>query len=212
MNRNLITHSQPGFIKSPQFLDPVMRPVASDDVLRPKLEAFISSSYKQVFNAKLKNYLPNLVAATSVNDEIQAAFGYCDAGRKSLFLESYLDKPIETLLSQRLGCPIKRQKIVEVGNLSITRNTNSVKIMRDIASHLQSFGYEWIVCTATRYLRMLFIKSGSRPIAIAQASQSKVNQDGTDWGNYYATPTEILVGNINQSLSLIEQKIACGRP
>ena len=188
-----------------------MRPVASNDALRPKLEAFISSTYKNVFNARLKNYLPNLVAATSASNQIRAAFGYCDAAQGSLFLESYIDKPIESLLSERLGYSIERHKIVEVGNLSITKNTNSVKTMRDIASYLQGLEYEWIVCTATRYLRVLFIKSGSRPMTIAQASRSKVSNDGTDWGNYYVTTPEILVGNIDQSLSLIEHKMTSCR-
>ena len=83
--------------------------------------------------------------------------------------------------------------------------------MRDIASYLQGLGYKWIVCTATRYLRVLFLKPGSKPISIAQASISNVTEDGTDWGNYYVTTPEILVGNIDQSITLIKQKITSGR-
>ena len=199
------------FRKAPLCLDPVMRPVTSDDLIRPELERFISSAYKNIFNAKLNSFLPNLVASTLADDEIYTAFGYCDAAQSPLFLESYLDTPIEKLLSQKLGYSIERHQIVEVGNLSISKCVDSVKTMRDIAIYLRNLGYEWIVCTATRYLRMLFLKSGSRPTSIAQAPNSKVTNDGTDWGNYYVTAPEILVGNIDQSIILIEQKIASSR-
>lgn len=208
MNYHLAMHNQLPFKNTPLFLDSVLRPVANDDLIRPKLENFISSTYKSIFNARLKTFLPDLVAATTANDEIRAAFGYCDATQDSLFLESYLDSPVETVLSQRVGYTVQRHHIVEVGNLSITKSVDSVKIMRDIAGYLQGLGYEWIVCTATRYLKLLFLKSGTKPISIAKAHISKVTNDGTDWGNYYVTAPEILVGNIDQSITLIEQKIA----
>ena len=211
MNQNLVTNMLPCFENAPVVGDPVMRPVTNGDLLRPKLEHFISSTYKNIFNATLKSFLPNLVAATSEDDKITAAFGYCDAAQGPLFLECYLERPIEDLLCESLGYAVKRQQIVEVGNLSIAKCANSVKALRDIASYLQSLGYDWIVCTATRYLRVLFLKSGSRPISIAQASSSNVVSDGTDWGNYYVTIPEILVGNISQSISLIEKKLTTGR-
>ncbi len=211
MRHDLLMHNQLGTNNTPAFLNPVMRPVAYDDEIRQKLERFISSTYKSVFNATLKCFLPNLVAATLSNGEIRSAFGYCDASQDRLFLESYLDGPIESLLSQKAGQCVPRNKIVEVGNLSIDKNANSVSTIRDIACYLQKLGYEWIVCTATRYLRVLFLKSGSRPISIARASISRVSADGTDWGNYYLTVPEILGGNIEKSILMIEQNIASSR-
>ena len=155
----------------------------------------------------MNSFLPNLVASTAINGQIRAAFGYRDTTRGPLFLECYLDQPVERMLSDRLGDTVKRRQIVEVGNLSIAKPGHSMTTMRDIARFLQGLGYEWIVCTATRYLRILFIKSGSKPIPIAQACVSGVVDDGTDWGNYYVTAPEILAGNISESISLIETKL-----
>ena len=207
MNPTLALHDQVEFKNHPVFLEPVMRPVAKDDAFRPSLEEFIRSSYETIFNAKLKGFLPQLVAAYTEDDQIQAAFGYSDADRNSLFLESYIDEPIDALLTRRLNRTVPRSKIVEVGNLSIDRSANSIESMRDIARYLQSLGYEWIVCTATRYLRLLFLKSGAKPITIAQASPKRVNNDGTNWGNYYATRPAILVGHVDRSIHQIEQKL-----
>ena len=206
MNQNLAIN--PTMAHSFLLTDPVMRPIANDDSSRASLETFVRHSYKKIFNAQLNSFLPNLVASTTSDDQIWAAFGYADAGQGKLFLENYLDDPIEKLVSKKIGKNIQRKKIVEVGNLSITHMADSVKTMRDIAGYLQSLGYEWIVCTATRYLRLLFLKSGAKPVSIAQAPKSRVSEDGSEWGSYYVTAPEILIGNVNQSVSLIEQKLA----
>ena len=189
--------------------NPVMRPIENDDISRTSLEGLIRDSYKKIFNAQLNSFLPNLVASTTIDDQIWAAFGYADAGQGKLFLENYLDDPIEELVSKKIGENIQRNKIVEVGNLFINHMADPIKTMRDVASYLQSLGYKWIVCTATRYLRLLFLKSGAEPVSIAQAPRSRVINDGSEWGTYYVTAPEILVGNINQNVTLIKQSLAC---
>ena len=207
MNLSPVITKQQAMPNSCTLNQPVLRPVAADDILRSSLEDFITGTYQQFFNAELNSFLPNLVAATTANDEIQAAFGYSDAGEDRLFLENYIDQPVDLILSKKLDKKIQRKKIVEVGNLAITDMTESISFLREIARYLQGLGYEWIICTATRYLRLLFLRSGCKPLSIATASVSRVKDDGTDWGSYYATAPEVLVGNVNQSIYLIEQKL-----
>ena len=183
---------------------PVLRPVARDDLLRNELENFIFNAYQKSFDARLKSFLPNLVASSDADDYICAAFGYSVAAENRLFLESYLDQPIDRLLSKKLHQNIQRKHIVEVGNLVIGETADSVGFLRDIANYLQGLGYEWIVCTATRCLRLLFLRAGARPISIGNALMTRVQDEGTNWGNYYVTAPEILAGNVRQSIALID--------
>lgn len=48
----------------------------------------------------------------------KAALGYRRAEAQAMFLETYLDRPIEAELSEIFGRPIPRRNIVEIGNLA----------------------------------------------------------------------------------------------
>lgn len=211
MSTNILTLEPTEKFVSTILSAPVLRPVARDSLFRNEVENFILNAYKKNFDARLRSFLPNLVASSDADDYIGAAFGYSDAADNRLFLETYLDQPIDHMLSKKTNQNIQRKHIVEVGNLAISESTDSVTFLRDIASYLQDLGYEWIVCTATRYLRLLFLRAGTRPLSIGCASMTKVQDDGTDWGSYYATVPEILVGNVRQSIAQINQKVAVNR-
>lgn len=62
------------------------------------------------------------------NGELQAASGVQIASHGALYLENYLDNPIETLLTARLMQPVSRNTIVEIGNFA-ARDGASARIM-----------------------------------------------------------------------------------
>ena len=82
----------------------------------------------------------------------QAVVGFRTAGAAPLFLERYLDRPVETVLSERLGRPIPRSRIVELGDHASHRPTATVALWREAAVALAGQA-DFAVAVLTRQLR-----------------------------------------------------------
>lgn len=87
---------------------------------RPQVEAFIRDVYLRRYGAVVRSFMPVLVA---LHDEtgIVAAAGYRSADQSPLFLERYLDAPVETLVARAQDATPDRATIVEVGHLASAR-------------------------------------------------------------------------------------------
>src|SRR5688572_8230358 len=70
---------------------------------RPRVEAFIRSVYARCYRARLRSFAPTL-AAWEDRGEVLAAAGYRSAV-DPLFLERYLDRPIEEALAPSHSLP-----------------------------------------------------------------------------------------------------------
>jgi hypothetical protein len=88
----------------------------TDDPGRSEVEAFIRRIYADRYGAELECFAPVLVSLCD-EDGLVAAAGYRDASRGRLFLERYLDAPVESLLATQAGAAPRRGGIVEVGHL-----------------------------------------------------------------------------------------------
>jgi hypothetical protein len=62
--------------------------------------------------------MPWLIGLYDANGELKAASGVHIASQGSLYLEKYLDSPIEVTLSSRLSQSVSRAAIVEIGNFA----------------------------------------------------------------------------------------------
>ena len=81
--------------------------------MRSSLEARIRSGFGQHFNACIEGFMPDLAVyehATGASGVI----GIRGAGEEPLFLESYLDLPVETVVQLTSGDCADRGEIVEV--------------------------------------------------------------------------------------------------
>ena len=90
-----------------------------DDEGRKKLECFVHDTFKRAYGANVQHFLPRLMSLTNSQNDLIAAVGFHAAQDESLFLEQYLDKPIEAAIGEKLGCNVQRHRIMEVGNLAI---------------------------------------------------------------------------------------------
>jgi len=82
---------------------------------------FIARAYRRVFDAQLHSFYPSLISLHGTADELNGAAGARYAEGQDLFLEQYLPVPVETQISRLAGRRISRDRIVELGNLSVTR-------------------------------------------------------------------------------------------
>lgn len=162
-------------------------------------EAFIADIFRRHYGARVASFAPNLMLLER-DGEIAAAAGWRSAASEQLFLENYLDQPIEAVVSRLAGHPVERERIVEVGNLAAEIRGGSVDIILHLAAHLSRLGYEWVTFTATSKLIGIFQRLGLPPLALAPADPQRLGAQAADWGTYYASNPVVVAGRIRLAL------------
>jgi hypothetical protein len=78
--------------------------------------------------------------------KVLAALGLRSAKDETLFLESYLDKPIENILAEKASRPIDRNRIIEIGSLASSHGGGARALIITLTAYLS--GASWAVFTA----------------------------------------------------------------
>lgn len=166
---------------------------------RARAETFIADIFQRHYDAELSSFAPNLMLLEK-DERIAAVAGWRCAGTESLFLENYLDVPIETAVSRLAGKPVDRLRIVEVGNLAAEVRGGGVEVILTLAAHLDRLGFEWVVFTATSELIGIFRRLGLPPLALASADPDRLGEEARMWGSYYTTHPVVVAGRIRLAL------------
>lgn len=172
---------------------------------RPEAESFIRKVFAEHYGAEVTNFAPNLMLLEH-DRQIVAAAGWRSAATDTLFLESYLDMPIEAAMAKLADQPVQRDRIVEVGNLAAERNGSSLHVILNLAEHLDRQGYEWVVFTATSELIGIFSRLGLPLLALAPADPRRLGEAAKCWGSYYDTQPVIVAGRIRLALERAGQR------
>jgi hypothetical protein len=165
---------------------------------RDELQAFIRHCFDVAHGARIAHFMPRLFSLHERNGGRIAAFGLRAAGCESLFLESYLDMPIEAQLHARFGKVVRREDIVEVGNLSATHAGATRWLIVAISLLLRQEGYRWIAFTATSVVRNALQRLGLTPHELGSATLARlpVELQG-DWGDYYQQSPAVMTGDLD---------------
>jgi hypothetical protein len=169
--------------------------IAAEPAARAALEGFIAERFWTSHGARIADYCSHLLGVRDASGRLRAAAGFTPAAGRSLFLERYLDKPVEAVLREAAGEPVSRAEIVEVGNLAAGPGLGRVLIPA-IGAHLHREGYRWVVFTATRELRNAFRRLQLQPLRLAAAPPSRLPDGGRSWGTYYAHDPSVMAGPI----------------
>jgi hypothetical protein len=162
---------------------------------RPSLEAFIAARFAKAYGAQLTHYCRHLVGLRRADDGWRAAVGYTAAREGPLFLEHYLDVPVERAIAAVASRTIRREEVVEVGNLAATSPGAAREIIQAMAAYLPRAGFRWVTFTATRELRNTFARLRLGLASLGSADARRVPGEGTGWGDYYAhDPRVVFVG------------------
>lgn len=160
---------------------------------REEVEAFIAKVFANAYGANIQHFMPQLVSLRDENNTLVAAFGLRQAHTERLFLEQYLDVPVETLLSSRLGRPYGREQITEIGNLAVANPRNAGALIASVIHYSLISGVEWCVCTAHHTLQNALIKSGREVIALQIADKNRLPaSELANWGSYYQHAPQIV--------------------
>jgi hypothetical protein len=122
--------------------------------------------------------------------------GYTLAGPEPLFLEQYLDQPIQSALTERVGVSVRREEIVEAGNLAAAGAGDARQIIARMTVLLHRLGRSWVVLTLTKALLNSFARLDIHPIAIARADPARLPDGGATWGTYYASDPRVMAASI----------------
>ncbi|MDO8812720.1 MAG: thermostable hemolysin [Gallionella sp.] len=160
---------------------------------RAEIEQFISNVFYQAYGAKIRRFKPCLMSLRDRDNKLVAACGFRSAALEPLFLETYLNQPIEAVLSERAGLPVRRNDIVEVGNLSVAGPGMARYLIASIVTQLHATSKQWAVFTVVPVLRNAFIKMGLNPLILCNADMSRLTpEEQTEWGSYYEQKPQIM--------------------
>lgn len=165
---------------------------------RVEVECFIAQAFDRHYAARIAHFMPELVALRR-DGQIEAAAGCRSAAEAPLFLEQYLDAPIEACISQLAGHPTARSGIVELGQLAASRPGAGIALMLRLAHHLSSRGHAWVVFTATAELRGIFVRLGLPLFALAEAAPERLGDQAAAWGRYYEHRPLVVCASLNEA-------------
>ena len=163
---------------------------------RPTFEAFIQQRFRKAHGADIRHFMPELFGLSDESSTLCAVVGVRPAGTGELFLERYLDDPIDPLISAAAGCPVDRASIVEVGNLAAS-DTGSARLSIIAITYLLAMGgLEWVAFTGNIGLVNSFHRLGLKPVTLCAADPERLGEDRHSWGSYYESKPWVHVGNI----------------
>lgn len=160
---------------------------------RQEVEDFIAMVFKQVYGAEITRFMPQLVALRDSNGVLMAAFGLRNAAAEPLFLEQYLDEPIEQLMSRQLQRTIYREEITCIGNLAVANPRNAGVLIAHVIQQSLDMQLPWGVATAHHSLQNGLIKAGRDLTPLAMAHPERLpEQERAKWGRYYNQTPQIV--------------------
>ncbi len=170
------------------------------------LQTLIQDRYRAVHGAIPAGDYPNYCSVGPSNAPF-AALGYRMAGAQPLFLECYLDRPVEQVVSERLGRQVDRQRIVEIGDHASRRPAATLILWHDAARSLAGQA-EIAVAVLTRSVRDMLERLGVPLIELAPARIEAVGTAAAQWGRYYDAMPIVCAGDIGTGLAALSGKPA----
>jgi len=160
---------------------------------RAEVEQFIHGIFYQACGARVRFFLPILMSLRDLDGKLIAACGIRSAGAERLFLENYLDEPVESLLFKQTGSPVLRSDIVEIGNYSVAELGTSRMLIDAIFDQLHATSKQWAVFTAIQLVRNALIRQNIFPRVLGDADISHLPpEEQSEWGSYYEQKPQVM--------------------
>ena len=166
------------------------------DEQRSVFESFIQQRFRKAHGADIRHFMPELFGMNDACGTLCAVAGVRLAGAHPLFLEGYLDEPIDPLISATADRTVERSAIVEVGNLAAADTGSARMSIIALTYVLAMGGLEWVAFTGNVGLVNSFHRLGLKPITLCAADPARLGDDRDSWGSYYESKPWVHVGNI----------------
>jgi hypothetical protein len=183
------------------ILEPAVKPLGlvahgPFSLQRARLEEFVRREFFTHFGARIRHFMPELLAVHGHDGSIRAVVGCRAAAAERLFLETYTREPIELVLAARNGFFVPRERIVEIGSLACRNAAAAIAIVRALVPHLLRAGFSWVVFTGADTVMNVFRHLGLEPAALCEANPRLLGDARHDWGTYYDHNPQVMAGRI----------------
>lgn len=175
-----------------------------DSPQRAELEAYIARRFGRAYGATIDEYLPQLFSM-QCQGRYSAVAGIRMAVKGELFVERYLDAPIEQVLSGLSQTLILRHHVVEIGNLVATHRGASLLFFILHAAMLHEAGFRWAVFSATDRVATIIDKLNFATVNLGMADPARLGEDVKAWGRYYDTRPTVLATDIVATVARFRQ-------
>lgn len=183
--------------------------IPEQNINRHPLESFIHDVYAQYYRADIQKFMPVLMGLYSRSGSYLAGLGLRFAADGPLFLEHYLDQPVENIVSESTRSDpgeIARNSIVEVGNLASYHAGGTRWLIIALTAYLQGAGYDWVSFTSVPSLRNSFRKLGLKLHTLGVADKSRLPAgEQTRWGRYYNSKPMVMAVNVHHTYGVLER-------
>ncbi|MCF6323153.1 MAG: thermostable hemolysin [Gammaproteobacteria bacterium] len=171
--------------------------ISKHEAPRKEIERFIQCLFRRAYGARINHFPPHLLSIHQ-GGKILAASGMRSAMDATLFLETYLDRPIENIIAKKTSRPIDRNRIIEVCSLASSHAGGARALIITLTAYLSGASYEWAVFTATPRVRNNFTKLGIELIPLALADQNRLGDSKQEWGSYYEQSPMVVACDVRQ--------------
>lgn len=178
---------------------PAFRLTQSGDSERGELERFISDKFQDSHGARLSHFLPSLLSI-QCGEDYTAALGMNPAKLGRLFLEQYLDRPVEQAIAEICHEPVSRNAIIEIGNLVSRLSGGTALLYLIMLAVIHSSGYRWVMFTATPEVQRSIERMGFKIAPICPADPARLENGAGSWGSYYKSKPQVMVGFVEESI------------
>ncbi len=182
------------------------------DIIRPgdaewdKATGFIRETYARAYGANIDSFMPQLMRVANAAGECRAVMGFRLAGQQRLFLENYLDDPIEEVISRYLGKLVNRSEIIEVGNLAEAEPGDARMALVGGTAYMWSLGCRWLVFTGVSRMRNSFRRLGLDVWELMAADENMLSsEEVAKWGRYYQSHPVVCFGDIKQGHDTLQE-------
>ena len=171
---------------------------------RKPAEQFVWQAFKAAYGAEIRHFMPELMTLRSDAGELLAVLGLRKPDARPLFLEQYLDRPVEQVLAAATGRPVDRGQLVEVGNFAVGAAGGGRWLITALTAYLFSLERAWAVFTCGPELRNAFRRLGVPLIDLAPASADVLDDDERAcWGRYYDQAPRVMAANVAESHAVL---------
>lgn len=177
--------------------------VNMDSKAGEELKTFIQHIFFQAHGAKIKYFMPQALSLRDNNQQLLAVAGLRSAQQSPFFLERYLSLSVEQEIAAKIGLAVDRSKIVEIGNLAVTRPAYTKLLMAALSAYLYSTDTEWIVFSALPVVKNAVAKMDHQMLVLADATINEIaEKDRADWGSYYEHHPQVIALRLKRNRNI----------
>lgn len=167
---------------------------------RQEAERFVRRAFRMAYGARITALMPLLMSLRDDAGDLVAVLGLRPGGAGPMFLESYLDRPVEWHLGAAVAGDVDRATLVEVGNFAVGAAGGGRWLIMALTGYLNASGVAWAVFTCGPELQNAFHRLGIDLVDLGAADPGRLpaGEQGR-WGSYYAQRPRVMAASVEQS-------------